>query len=319
MEKGIKIYKEVELRDPYMIAAWPGMGHVALRAATYLKEKLGAVEFGEIEPSTFFSPSEVSIRNNLVQMPKFPRSKFYYWKSDTSSNDLIIFTGEAQPPLEKEYELATKVLDVAQKYGARRIYTFAAAPVPSHHTRMPGVWGVATSQELIENLKEYDVVLMSDGHITGMNGLLLGVAKERNFEGVCLLGEIPYYTTQIENPKSSRVILEVLAKMLGIKIDMSGLQSNAKRIEEELDRILGYLKPQQQPITTDDFEKMKKDIRTLSGIPDSAKDKIEKLFKETKRDLSKANELKEELDRWSLYKQYEDRFLDLFRKRKEKS
>jgi len=36
-----------------------------------------------------------------------------------------------------------------------------------------------------------------------------------------------------------------------------------------------------------------------------------------KTDLSRANELKMELDKWNVYKDYEDRFLDLFKKKKE--
>jgi len=38
-----------------------------------------------------------------------------------------------------------------------------------------------------------------------------------------------------------------------------------------------------------------------------------------KTDISKANELKAELDQWNVYKEYEDRFLDLFKKTKGKN
>jgi len=48
------------------------------------------------------------------------------------------------------------------------------------------------------------------------------------------------------------------------------------------------------------------------------KEKIDKLFEQAKQDITKANELKLELDKWNVYKEYEDRFLDLFRKGKEK-
>ena len=41
--------------------------------------------------------------------------------------------------------------------------------------------------------------------------------------------------------------------------------------------------------------------------------KIEKLFRDARVDRSRAIALKRELDRWDLYKMYEDRFLDLFR------
>ncbi|MCD6583255.1 MAG: hypothetical protein J7K71_01010, partial [Candidatus Omnitrophica bacterium] len=66
-----------------------------------------------------------------------------------------------------------------------------------------------------------------------------------------------------------------------------------------------------------DIEKIKKDLAAYTKLPQSAREKIEALFKEAKKDISKARELKEELDRWSVYREYEDRFLDLFRKEKD--
>jgi hypothetical protein len=41
--------------------------------------------------------------------------------------------------------------------------------------------------------------------------------------------------------------------------------------------------------------------------------RIDELFEEAKTDRSKAHELKHELDRLDVFKDYEDRFLDLFK------
>jgi hypothetical protein len=43
------------------------------------------------------------------------------------------------------------------------------------------------------------------------------------------------------------------------------------------------------------------------------RERIEQLFAATREDRSKALELKAELDRFELFKQFEDRFLDLFK------
>jgi hypothetical protein len=40
MKKGIIFYREAQLDRPCFIAAWPGMGNVALRAASFLRERL---------------------------------------------------------------------------------------------------------------------------------------------------------------------------------------------------------------------------------------------------------------------------------------
>jgi len=315
----IKLQKEPKLKSPHLVAAWPGMGNVALKAATYLKQKLKAEEFGEIEAGGFFHPVAASIKGNVIEIPKFPKSKFYYWVDRRSLHDLVIFLGEAQPSIEKEYEFAREILDLARKFGVEKVYTFAAMPSVMEHTNEPKVWGVVTHTSLVKDLTDYGVSLMNEGQISGMNGLLLAVAKEKGFSGICLLGELPYYTIQIENPKSSKVVLEVLCKMLGIEVDTSELDYEAKRIEEEIKKFVDYFKlPEQlerkKPISDEEIEKIKESLGTHTRIPDSAKEKIQRLFQEAKKDLSKARELKAELDRWDIYKEYEDKFLDLFKK-----
>jgi len=85
---------------------------------------------------------------------------------------------------------------------------------------------------------------------------------------------------------------------------------------------LDYLKlgnpGQSAPIGEEEVELIKKTLSQLTKLPVSVKERIEKLFEESRRDISKASELKVELDKWNVYKEYEDRFLDLFRKNTDK-
>ena len=57
------------------------------------------------------------------------------------------------------------------------------------------------------------------------------------------------------------------------------------------------------------------DIDT-SGVPVEARARIEDLFKKVTRGEAEPHELREELERWNLFKEYEDRFLAIFRKRR---
>jgi len=52
-----------------------------------------------------------------------------------------------------------------------------------------------------------------------------------------------------------------------------------------------------------------------AGVPRDARNHIEELFEKTKRDPFWATELVAELRRWSLFYEYQDRFLSLFKKR----
>ncbi|PKP54831.1 hypothetical protein CVT91_18005, partial [Candidatus Atribacteria bacterium HGW-Atribacteria-1] len=51
------------------------------------------------------------------------------------------------------------------------------------------------------------------------------------------------------------------------------------------------------------------------GVPVAAREEIEKLFKLVKRGELEPVKLKEELDNWGLFEQYQDRFFSLFKKK----
>jgi hypothetical protein len=236
MKELIKLYAEPKLDSPVMLAAWPGIGNVAVIVATYLQRKLDFKELGEIEASNFFDPIGVVVKDNVVEAPQFPQNKFYYWKNEGEGSDIILFIGEDQPTT-KAYELANCVLDLAVRFAVKRIYTCAAALTRIHHTEPPSAWGVATSQPGAEDLKRYDLVQRGNLQIAGLNGLLLGVTKERRIEGVCLLGEVPLYATRIANPMAALAVLKVLTTMLDIKVDMDELTQMAVETRERMKQV----------------------------------------------------------------------------------
>ncbi len=236
MEDLVRLYARPKLNSPIMLASWPGIGNVSIIVATYLKRKLDFEELGEIEPSYFFDAIGVVAKNNVVEAPQFPQSKFHYWKNKGGGSDIILFIGEEQP-FSKGYELANCVLDVGVRFQVKRVYTCAAALTRIHHTEQPRVWGVVTSQHMTEDLEKYGLVQRGNLQISGLNGLLLGVTKEREIEGICLLGEVPMYATRIQNPMAALAVLKVLTKMLDIEIDVSELAQIAKETADRMKQI----------------------------------------------------------------------------------
>jgi proteasome assembly chaperone (PAC2) family protein len=236
MKNLIKLNKDPHSKACDLIASWPGIGNVSLIVSKYIKDKLNAEEIGAIEPFNFFEPIGVMVKNNIIEAPQFPENKIYYWKNPHSERDLLLFIGDEQPS-SKGYDMANHVLDMCEKLKVKRVYTLAAAIAKIHHTEMPKVWGAATTPQLVEELKQYNVVLRGSVQIAGLNGLFLGVAKERNMEGVCLLGEVPSYTTRIPNPKSALAVLNVLSDILRIKVDTTDLSIAANKADDEMKRM----------------------------------------------------------------------------------
>jgi len=320
--EGIKLYKKPKLKSPLLICAWPGMGEVAFKAATYLVDKLKAEEFAEILPERFFYLTGSVVQEGILGVPQLPYSKFYFWKNAAGKNDLIIFISDAQPDFTQAEDYCKRIIDLAENFKVKTVITCAALPQPVEHTQQPHVWFASTSEKLNNNIKKYNFSLLSEGQISGMNGLFLGIAKKEGLEGFCLLGEIPLYTIQIENPKASYAVLDALTRILNLKIDFSGLLDQAHIMEEEINKLMDFLKIDSQsagPISEEEIERIKKSLSQLTKLPVSVKEKIEKLFDQVRTDISKASQLKAELDKWNVYKEYEDKFLDLFKNKEDKN
>jgi proteasome assembly chaperone (PAC2) family protein len=77
----------VHLTDPWLVAAWPGMGGVALLAGTYLLEKLGAVPVAQLLPDAYFDVQQVKVKDGLVLPAELPRSTVYAWKDPAGRRD----------------------------------------------------------------------------------------------------------------------------------------------------------------------------------------------------------------------------------------
>jgi uncharacterized protein len=242
----INIMTEIELHEPVLMAAWPGMGHVALKAYIYQHEALRAQNLASVEEPEFFRLPGINIQDGLVQSTLLPQSGFYYWKHPGGSGDILFFVGDQQPVGGKEYQLAEALLNFAGSLGVKRVITAAAMPTAINHYQDSRVWVTATHEELLSELSPYCDRVLREGQISGMNGLLLGVAKQMGMEGFCFLGEIPFYTTEIENPKASKAVLEVLNKVLGLEIDLRELEELAKQTEKEIDHYLLELQQREQ-------------------------------------------------------------------------
>ena len=315
----IKEIASPKLKNPIFIAAWPGMGEVAYRAALFLKEVLGFKVFAKLQASQFFKPAAVSVEKGILNIPEMPAGFFYYYKGKKSP-DIILFLGEVQPPLEYAQDLSLMIVNFIKKYKVSQMFTFAAKPESIDHKSKPKVWIAATHKDVLESLEKFNLKILKEGQVSGLNGIILGVGKKKSIKGACLLGEIPFYTVQIENPKATGSILSVIGKYLGVDLDLSSIVSRSKFIEDEIDKLITYLKgeapvPGHSPLSEDDIDKIKKDLAAYTKLPQSALKEIEKLFKDAGKDITLANKLKGELDRWNVYKEYEDKFLDLFKKK----
>ncbi|MBD3240345.1 MAG: hypothetical protein GF331_07150 [Chitinivibrionales bacterium] len=308
----IRIVSEIHFDSPpVMLAAWPGMGNVGLIAMDYLRRKLHARPFAEIDMTPFFNPDSIVVKQGLAQLPKMPTSVFHY----VHNPNLIIFESDAQASGHDAILITKTILDAAQQYHVKRIYT-AAAFTQSISYRSPSEVLVATtSKSLLAEMEGEQITPMPDGYIAGLNGLVLGVADTRSIPAACFLGTLPSYATNITYPKASLEIIRVLSRLLSTEVETAEIEDAVAQMDNQLARVEDRIRE-----IFPAMEEQDEQIKELGQdkVPDHVMERIEQLFQIVEKDHSRAPELKSELDRWNLYELYENRFLDIFDEDKNK-
>jgi len=299
------------LNKPWMVAVWPGMGHVAMSAGYYLMAKLEMHLLAEFQALELFDVEHVEVKGGLVHTGRLPRSRLFVWNDPAGQHDIVVFIGEAQPPLGK-YAFCRRLLEFGRELGVERVFTFAAMATPMRPGQASHVFGAAADEESLAQLKELDLQIVEEGYIGGLNGVLLGVAAESGLRGACLLGEMPHVFAQLPYPKAALAVLETFAQIAGLAIDMAELREQAEAMDNKLDELLTQIEQAvNEQETAPDSSAAEPDDASLD--PEDER-RIERLFEQARKDRSKAYELKRELDRLGVFRDYEDRFLDLFKK-----
>jgi len=198
-----------DLENPVFVQGLPGFGNVGRIAAHLLIKFCDAKPFAELYSPYF--PDYVSISSNgICSLPKYE-----FYSAQIEKNNLVIMTGETQPSFDDvlaHYNVCGDILDFAQKIGCSFIITMGGVPITEDKTQ---VYVAATSPSLATEFMEKGAVIYSKGRIVGGTGLTLALAKERELEGICLLGA----TTGFKADRGAGfMVFKFLMKTLGKEI-----------------------------------------------------------------------------------------------------
>jgi len=230
LKKTIIIERDsIRLENPVLIEGLPGLGMVGRIAVKYLVKKLKAKPFAHLYSPHFPYYVIVNSKGNV----RLLRGVFYYWKNQ-QNRDLILFTGDSQAQtIEGQYEIAAKIADYAKSKGVSLIITLGGYRKEVEGS--PKVYAVSTSRELLEKALKAECIKSPSGNpIVGIAGILLGIARFKGLNALCLLGETRGY---IPDPKAAKSVLNALCKILELNVDLSGLDVEIERAEKLLEKM----------------------------------------------------------------------------------
>jgi uncharacterized protein (TIGR00162 family) len=226
----IKELANVELKNPILVEGFPGLGMVGSIATKYLVKQLKAQKLAVLHSPHF--PYHVLV--DKKGGARLLRGEFYFLKNETGENDFIFLTGDSQSQtIEGQFEVANSILDFAEKKKVKIVITIGGYRNEFEGT--PNVVAVSTNPVLLEKALNAKAVSSEAGTpIVGTAGLLLGLAKFRKMDAVCLLGETRGY---LPDPKTAKTVIEILQGLLGLDVDLKGLDEEIERSKEILGKM----------------------------------------------------------------------------------
>jgi uncharacterized protein (TIGR00162 family) len=232
----IKLEKQPDVENPVFIEGLAGIGHIGKTSVAYLADHLDAEKIGELH-SHHFPPYTIVNDDKSAQLLK---NNIYQFKGDT---DIILIEGNAQASTpEGHFEVAEKIMNFVDDVDPETIITIGGYGT-GDVVEDPDVFGVVTNPDLVDDYEgdgiEFDHEV---DQIVGASGLLLGLGRERDYDGICLLGETPGFL--LSDPKSTEAVLKSIESILGIDIDYADLDEKVEESQEILKK-LQNLKQQQ--------------------------------------------------------------------------
>ena len=148
------------LVHPWLVAVWPGMGQVAVSAGYYLMSKLGMHGLAEFSPRELFDVEHVEVKAGLIKSGRLPRSRLFAWNDPRQEHDLLVFIGEAQPPVGR-YPFCHKLIEYTKDLGVERVFTFAAMATDMHPEHASRVFAAATNEAVLAELRQQEVEVLA--------------------------------------------------------------------------------------------------------------------------------------------------------------
>src|SRR5713101_6278772 len=223
---------KVPLKEPILIQGLPGLGYVGKVAVDFFIEKLRPRKIAELYSSYLLFP-DGNLGINISEDGTYSLPKYEFYAYSEHEPHVIFLTGDAQPSVTGQYEVASLVLDYVQQSGGKMVFTMGG-----YGTRATGdvgsVYAVVGDSVLGERLKKLGAKLAKGGAVTGAAGVILGIGRQRGLHCAGLLGATTGVYPDLE---AARAVIQMLTGLVSIPIELKGLDSEIEDMRKKMEKI----------------------------------------------------------------------------------
>ena len=228
---------EVEL-DCLIIAfgGWADAGESATAAIKFMQRQLEAKKFAEIDSEEFYDftqtrPYSTRTRDGRRRV-HWPANEFSYWVGPDPAKGAMTFLG-VEPNLRWRTYSRT-IIELAQEHGVKRVIHIGALLDAVPHTRDVKLTGTATDQELQQSLEASGIHSSNYQGPTGISSAVMEACTMHGMDYLSLWGHTSHYLQAAPNYRISYTLVQYLASLLGLPLDLDELRTAASTFDDEV-------------------------------------------------------------------------------------
>jgi proteasome assembly chaperone (PAC2) family protein len=229
-----------DLRDPALVAAfegWNDAGNAASDALRFLLRAFDADEVRELDPQEYFdfqaARPHVEISNGVVRTLRWPSTRIYTARVAGGPRDLVLALG-IEPNLHWP-QFCHEILGTARSFGTAFAVTLGALLGDTPHTRDTPITGTASDPGTARHLGLQRSRYQGP---TGIVGVLSDACKREGLSCASLWAPVPHYVSSPPNPKATLALLERLAQLLDLPLDLRNMRVAANGWVEQVNSVM---------------------------------------------------------------------------------
>jgi predicted ATP-grasp superfamily ATP-dependent carboligase len=226
-----------KLRSPTLVCSFKGWNDAAESASSalrYLATQWQAERIGAIDPEEFFdfqvTRPTVRLTEGLTREIEWPEFVFSSTSFAGPGRDVVFLVG-SEPNLRWKTFAATAIA-AAQELGVELVLSLGALLADVPHTRPVQVTGIAADAEMAERLGFSQTRYEGP---TGIVGVLHDACTRAGLDSASLWAPVPHYVAAVPSPKASLALIQRVQTLLGVTLDLTGLEEASIEYERRLD------------------------------------------------------------------------------------
>lgn len=229
-----------QLRQPILVCSFRGWNDAAGAASTALgavAEAFEAERIAHVDPEDYFdfqaTRPTIVLTEGQARRIDWPSNELFAARVPSADRDLILLDG-TEPNL-RWRTFSETIATAADALGAEMVITLGALIAEVSHTLPVPITGLASDEELVEEL---DLQRSTYEGPTGIVGVLHDCCRQVGMTSASLWAAVPHYVAAVPNPKAGLALLRRLEGLSGIAIEAGDLETEATSFEEQIDRAI---------------------------------------------------------------------------------